>query len=87
MPPPSPPALVVICDVCGKNCQKPSYIGPEYAELRATWGYDSRKDLKQHAIDLCEDCFDHVLHFLKERADFYNRLDENSALYGREYGG
>lgn len=54
----------IICDVCGQNCMKE--VDNEYASLSATWGYDSRKDLTRHNIDLCEDCFDKTIQFLKE---------------------
>lgn len=35
--------------------------GIEYAEWTVCWGYNSRKDLEQHYITLCEDCYDEVI--------------------------
>lgn len=83
--PPKPVNPSVHCDVCGRNCQEPGYVDTEYAEIKATWGYDSRKDLTYHEIQICEGCFDHVLQFLKERATFYGKLDFDSQLHGRSY--
>lgn len=77
---------IVHCDVCGKNCQEPGYVDIEYAEITATWGYDSAKDLTYHEIQICEGCFDHMLQFLKERATFYGKLSPNSQLHGKPYG-
>ena len=37
----------------------------EWAELTAVWGYFSRKDLTKHSIDLCEECFDKTIEFLR----------------------
>jgi hypothetical protein len=56
----------IFCDICGDDCRKPRDHDSEYAELIATWGYDSRKDGDQHHIDLCENCFDRTIKFLKE---------------------
>lgn len=56
----------IFCDVCGQNCMKENAHDNEHASLSATWGYDSRKDLIHHDIDLCEDCFDKTINFLKD---------------------
>ena len=52
----------IYCDICGESCLK--MCGNESAELKATWGFDSRKDLSSYEIDLCENCFDKTLTFL-----------------------
>jgi hypothetical protein len=54
----------IICDICGESCKK--NLGEnESASLTSTWGYDSKKDLTRHNIDLCENCFDKTIDFLK----------------------
>lgn len=56
----------IFCDICGKDCRKnrEDYDG-EYAVLQATWGYFSGKDGDQYNVDLCENCFDKTIDFLK----------------------
>lgn len=53
----------VLCDVCGESCKKTCDF--EHATISATWGYDSKKDLTNHDIDLCEKCFDKTIEFLR----------------------
>jgi hypothetical protein len=56
----------VLCDACGKSCKKledpPCF---EYGTLESVWGYFSKKDGDKTSCDLCEDCFDKVLEFVK----------------------
>jgi hypothetical protein len=35
-------------------------MGFEYGSLRASWGYDSRKDCMVEDYHLCENCFDNI---------------------------
>ena len=49
----------VVCDICGQSCKKD--FDNEFASLTATWGYNSKKDLTRHDIDLCEGCFDKTI--------------------------
>lgn len=65
----------VICNRCGKECQKFSNTGTplhnpdmpprlgdwEFAEIKATWGYPSNKDTERHTAHLCEACYDVVV--------------------------
>jgi hypothetical protein len=55
----------IFCDICGEDCRKEGDYDSEYAELTATWGYDSRKDGDQYHVDMCENCFDKTIEFLK----------------------
>jgi hypothetical protein len=84
----------VVCDICGQSCKKTH--NNEFASLSATWGYDSKKDLTRHDIDLCEGCFDKTIEFLqqirtankililgKDQNTFYLKPDP---LDGLEYG-
>ena len=54
----------VVCDICGQSCKKD--FDNEFASLTATWGYNSKKDLTRHDIDLCEGCFDKTIEFLQQ---------------------
>lgn len=56
-----------ICDVCKKSCDKgdPGFESHEWAELNATWGYYSNKDLQIHECHMCETCYDLVANFIK----------------------
>jgi hypothetical protein len=71
----------IFCDVCGSNCMKT--CDNEFASLSAIWGYDSKKDLTQHDIDLCEDCFDKTVEFLKSIRTAKHHGDP---FDGKEYG-
>lgn len=61
----------ICCDVCGKSCKNDydkeldrelsQNVDFEYATLRATWGYFSRKDGESYHLDICENCFDDVV--------------------------
>jgi hypothetical protein len=56
----------ILCDVCGESCTiTEPIVEHEYAELIATWGYFSDQDGKQFNIDLCENCFNDVLSFMR----------------------
>lgn len=54
----------IYCDVCGECCTDENY-GTESATLSAQWGYSSKKDGETYQIDLCEDCFDNTVSYLK----------------------
>lgn len=56
----------ILCDVCGESCTVAEpIVEHEYAELIATWGYFSDQDGTQYNIELCENCFNDVLTFMK----------------------
>ena len=56
----------ILCDCCGESCTiSEPVIEHEYGELIATWGYFSDQDGTQFNIDLCENCFNDVLSFIK----------------------
>ena len=56
----------IYCDVCGLCCTDDNF-GDEYATLEASWGYNSLKDGTKYDIQLCEQCFDETLQFIKNR--------------------
>ena len=78
------------CDICGKSCTTVEVCGNiEFATLSAKWGYDTRKDLKEHECHMCEDCFDKIKDFIENQLKgkireyeccWYNgeRLDETT---------
>lgn len=81
----------IFCDICGQNCMKENAVDNEHALLSATWGYDSRKDLISHDVDLCEDCFDKTIQFLKDLRKnssaglLVTFTNDNDPLEGSEY--
>jgi len=54
----------IYCDMCNKLCTDEMY-GSEYATLEAMWGYSSKKDGETQEFELCEDCFDKIVNFIK----------------------
>lgn len=56
----------IYCDRCDKLCTDEVY-GNEYAVLEAMWGYASKKDGTKQEFELCEDCFDIVVDFIKSK--------------------
>lgn len=73
----------ITCDICGESCKKT--CDNERANLYATWGYDSDKDLTRHDIDLCEKCFDKTIVFL--RSIRISHPERDDPLDGFYYGG
>ncbi len=56
------------CDICGESCTTTEpCIEHEYAKLEATWGYFSNQDGNQYDIEMCENCFNELLGFIKAK--------------------
>lgn len=55
----------VTCDRCLKSCMDEINMNLEYAEMKAEWGYGSKKDCEKHKIQLCEKCYDETLKVMK----------------------
>jgi len=51
----------VICNKCGKSTLDEHGMNYEYAEIRASWGYASGKDMEVHLAHLCSRCYDEVV--------------------------
>jgi len=51
----------ITCDLCGSNCTQ------ENALLSADWGYSSKKDGIQHRINFCENCFDVLVDWIRNK--------------------
>lgn len=62
----------VLCDICNKSCKHETNI--EAAQLSANWGYESKIDGDTYYIDICEDCFERTLQYLKSIAVDPERL-------------
>jgi len=63
----------IICDCCGKSCKKDNN-NIEYLSLKSNWGFYSKKDLQQWTAQICEDCVDTKLSFIKFKKEKYNPL-------------
>jgi len=51
----------VICNKCGKSTEDEAKMNFEFAEIRASWGYHSGKDMEVHLAHLCSSCYDEVV--------------------------
>lgn len=58
----------VYCDACGENCtiEEPCKEY-EFATIEANWGYFSNQDGSYYNIDICENCFNETIKFLKNK--------------------
>ena len=78
----------VNCDSCGKSTNTMN-MGPSWATLGATWGYGCKDDGMEYDIDLCEDCFAEVLHFIKDKKrkvlGTFNYPYDHDPLNGKRY--
>ena len=75
------------CDMCGSDCAAfDDFVGENYANLEAYWGYGSKSDGTQFEIHLCEECFYNVLeHIRNERKKVLGPGEyphANDPLYG-----
>lgn len=57
----------IICDSCGKSCK--TDFGFEYMEMKAFWGYNSKKDMEKWSAQICEKCVDEKLSFIKFKSE------------------
>ena len=64
----------IICDSCNKSCWDCDKMNWENAEIKATWGFYSKKDGEQHESDLCEDCYDKMLETFKIKPKIFDYL-------------
>lgn len=78
----------VICDCCGQSCDTMN-MGPSWASLEATWGYGCKNDGVEYDIDLCEQCFEEIICFIKgKRKRILGPLKyphDNDPLEGKTY--
>ncbi|MCF7718686.1 hypothetical protein H9X98_13530 [Aeromonas jandaei] len=57
----------IICDICGESTTIKDGHPPEFAILKADWGYPSKHDCESYELHFCEDCFFHTLANIKEQ--------------------
>lgn len=50
----------ILCNKCGNSCKGQACDGFECAELRAHWGYGSKRDGEVHEAHLCEKCWEEI---------------------------
>ena len=56
-------AGVLYCNCCGKTISESCGADrEEFFHFEKTWGYFSEKDGEIHHWDLCEDCYDSLIH-------------------------
>lgn len=52
----------VICNCCGRELDmNGSHVVEGVLCIRKDWGFFSKKDLKRHEFDLCENCYDNMI--------------------------
>lgn len=63
----------IICDSCGKSCK--TEYGMSHMNLETDWGYSSKKDGETWTAQICEECVDKHLGFIKfqKKNSFSNR--------------
>ncbi len=75
----------VICDCCGKSCKVSegkidnssrvdngeTYYEFEFMEMKAHWGYHTRKDMEEWVAQICEKCIDEKFTFVKFKKSEY----------------
>ena len=66
----------ILCDLCATNCTE------ENALLHADWGYNSKKDGLRYRVNLCENCFDSIINWMKDRRYPYIFTSSNDPLNG-----
>jgi len=53
----------VVCNQCGRELELKNGIVQEGVfKGEVHWGYFSRKDGENHSFDLCEDCYERLIH-------------------------
>ena len=57
----------IICDSCGQSCR--TNCGFEYMEMKAFWGYASKKDMEKWSAQICEKCVDEKFSFIKFKSE------------------
>ncbi|MGN0399689.1 MAG: hypothetical protein ACI4EO_06140 [Blautia sp.] len=68
----------IYCNRCGKKIRlEDGRIEEGIFHGKVTWGYFSGKDMERHEFDLCEDCYDAVVHEFQIPVD---RKIENELL-------
>ena len=54
----------VHCNHCGDPIIN-DVVRKDFLHVDKQWGYESNKDFEQHSFDLCEKCYDELIHSFK----------------------
>lgn len=65
----------VLCDSCGCNTLVEGT--PQFATLRAHWGFGSAHDGERYELELCEGCFFGTLAYIKQERRVNHMFDNN----------
>ncbi len=57
--------IEIICDCCGKSIKNEEGFGFEYLKLETHWGFMSNHDLEKWTAQVCEECVETKLTFIK----------------------
>lgn len=56
----------LFCNMCGREIKiEKGMVQEGVLSIEQTWGYFSEKDGEQHSFDLCERCYDKLIHQFK----------------------
>ena len=53
---------VIVCNKCGKRVEYiDGILKEDFCYVKKEWGFFSKKDLKVHSFNLCEECYDQLV--------------------------
>ena len=53
---------VIVCNKCGKRVEYiDGILKEDFCYVKKEWGFFSKKDLKVHSFNLCEECYHHLI--------------------------
>ena len=56
----------IVCNKCGKEIKiENGILKEDVLSIEKKWGYFSGKDNENHHFDLCEECYDKMIHSFK----------------------
>lgn len=56
----------IICNGCGKKIHKNQFgYFEEHLHVEKSWEYSSKRDGEKHSFDLCQDCYEKLIHSFK----------------------
>ena len=70
----------IYCDICSSRCSN-EYCH-EYALIETSWGYFSKRDGEKHDIHICENCFEDLLAWMKNKREKNGYKPESDPFSG-----
>lgn len=56
----------IICNGCGKKIIKNQFgYFQEHLHVEKNWEYSSKRDGEKHSFDLCQECYEKMIHDFK----------------------